>query len=137
MNNIIQILNSNHFLFRSHMYKLIPFIQHIDIDYTKYIRHNNNTYDRNIIYKNNLFEIVIINWMPNQYSKIHGHPENGCIMKVLDGCLYESRKVDNYILDYYHDINNTSFVTGKHYIGNYTNKPSISMHIYSPPNYYK
>lgn len=137
MNSIIKILNNNHFLFKTHMSSLIPFIQNIDIDYTKYIKVNTNTYDRNTVYKNDLFEIVMINWMPNQYSKTHGHPSNGCIMKILDGRLYESRTINNHIVEYEHLKNNISFVSDTHYVGNYTNKPTISMHIYSPPHDYE
>ena len=142
MNNIIKILINNRKLFKLNMENLIPLIQDINIHYTeynKYIKYNKNNYNRNYIYKNDIFEIICITWLPGQYTKEHEHPENGCIMKLLDGSLYESINRNKNMLHYHHKKNSITFMHnkfGKHLIGNHTDKPSISLHIYSPPNYY-
>jgi predicted metal-dependent enzyme (double-stranded beta helix superfamily) len=66
--------------------------KYIGIDWIKYIKYNNNKYNRIRLdnLSNSKFEIYIICWKPMQLSPIHDHSENGCIMKVLDGSLKET-----------------------------------------------
>ena len=45
----------------------------------------------NLIFRNEKYEIYLICWNKKQISKIHDHPENGCILKVLKGELIEYR----------------------------------------------
>lgn len=79
-------------------------------------------------------DIAIISWHGGSETPIHGHPENGCWVGVLDGELkvQEHRSngivVDKTLLqgsNYY--IND---VIGKHKIIH--DKPATSLHIYSP-----
>lgn len=58
-------------------------------DWLKYVKFNDNTYHRNIIYETNDIQIVIISWKPNQSSCIHDHPQRGCLLKILYGDVYE------------------------------------------------
>ena len=58
------------------------------IDNYKNKYHNDSgIYYRHSIYKKNNYEVVLIYWCPYSYSRIHSHPNKGCIMKVLKGYL--------------------------------------------------
>ena len=110
------------------------------IDWKKYIQYNNsNIYNRNVVYQDSDFEIVIITWNKNSKSEIHDHCKNGCAFKLLQGNLkediYDSKlnKIESEIIL----PNNISFINnnmGYHRIIN-QDVLSVSMHIYSPPNY--
>lgn len=92
---------------------------------------------RDRIYCDDVYEIFIIYCNEDYTSPIHSHSENGCILYVLDGCLEETVYSHSGITH-----NKTirsfdkSFITnaiGTHQIKAATE--SISVHIYSPPNY--
>ena len=109
-------------------------------DWKQYIKFNNMKYNRIKLnkYSNDVFEFVLICWSPNQESPIHNHPTNGCIMKVLDGSLEETLYDTNMNMlgMSIYNKNNTSYIDnmkGIHKIK--SNDFSVSLHIYSPPNY--
>jgi cysteine dioxygenase len=109
-------------------------------DWKKFIKYSNlSNYKRNTIYQDTEFEIVIITWNKNSKSEIHDHSKNGCALKLLQGNLIEEiydlklNKIKSESLL----TNNISFINnniGYHKIIN-QNELSVSMHIYSPPNY--
>ena len=43
------------------------------------------------LYRNNDFEILLINWDKHQGSPIHNHADNGCVLKMMKGELFEKR----------------------------------------------
>ena len=112
-------------------------------DFNKYldlfqIKSNNKNYYKNIIYKNNVFELVLIKWDKDSETNIHSHPENGCLLKPISGKIKEIRYLNNQKEEktdlkinevyYMHDK------IGKHKI--IANESSYSIHLYSPPNFY-
>jgi hypothetical protein len=58
-------------------------------DWKQYISFSDKTYKRNKIISTKYVDVYIICWKQNQVSKIHNHPDNGCIVKLLDGHLIE------------------------------------------------
>ena len=113
-------------------------------DWKNYVSESNsNKYHRNIYksgIKNNMYELIIITWFPNNYSKIHNHADNGCLLKVLDGELIEKKYTHK--LEEYEEIkyckNEISYMNnnlGLHSILNNKKTPTISLHIYSPPRF--
>ena len=105
-------------------------------DYSKFSP-KPDSYSRNRIFNNESFEILILAWDKDSKTPVHDHPENGCVLLLLDGSLVEERiseyttifsKVIPGKLSY---IDNTH---GKHSIT--AKKKSWSLHIYSPPFYY-
>ena len=50
---------------------------------------NDKTYNKEVVFSNDIFEIIIITWGINQSASAHDHANNGCWMKVLDGSLEE------------------------------------------------
>ena len=96
-------------------------------------------YQKNLIFRNNLYDIFIFNWTPMSKTKIHNHAKNGCIMKILDGELTNTiynknlEKInENSMIK--NDVNFISDDIGYHSISN-VNYNSMSIHIYSPPNH--
>ena len=117
-------------------------------DWKNYVQFNDTKYNRikipTLLSDNQIFEIIIICWKKDQQSQIHDHPENGCLLKLLDGKLQETKykkyedslyPTDTNIFDL-NEPNNTSYLCGKfglHSIKALEN--SVSIHIYSPINY--
>ena len=65
-------------------------------EWKNYVSINPTKYNRNLVLRNEHIEIFVITWNTNQASKIHDHPEKGCILKVLLGEIHEKRyKKDN------------------------------------------
>jgi len=106
-------------------------------DWYKYIQENDTKYNRNIVFKNNKLELIIITWKSTQGTLIHGHPENGCLFKILTGNLQETfySKSGNDVITNY-KINDVSYIHnnyGKHKVTNISKNTAISLHLYSPP----
>jgi len=88
------------------------------------------------------YEIMLLNWGPYSKTKIHNHPKNGCILKIINGNLEETK------YDYYYkqinkpnkliknDISYIDDTIGYHTIFNNSNNITHSLHVYSPPNFY-
>jgi hypothetical protein len=101
-------------------------------DWVYYIQDATDTYKKNIIYQNKYYEMVLISWSANANTGFHNHPMNGCLLKVMEGCLNEN----------YNDmINKTiSGAIGMRHHGDIhcitTTIPSYSIHIYAPPLFY-
>ena len=117
-------------------------------DWKNYKKFCEKGYTRNLAFRNERFEILVICWNKGQSSPIHDHPVNGCLVKILKGTLVEEcfqMKDDNPILTDINkitsvDINNSiSYQEGKtglHRIINPSETEcSVTIHIYSPPNY--
>lgn len=89
-------------------------------------------------YSNELFEIILICWDINSETKIHDHPEKGCVLYLIDGILEEQLFNKDIILYKTTIFNskNTSYMENS--IGFHKIKcidKALSLHIYSPPNH--
>jgi predicted metal-dependent enzyme (double-stranded beta helix superfamily) len=114
-------------------------------DWKDYVRHDpNNLYTRTKVLEEEEFDIYVLTWNPESKSKIHNHPEFGCLMRVMQGNLTECRyTLENKTLKpiSYITANNKTPTTyihdsiGYHEIGNNSSEPGVSIHIYSPKNY--
>lgn len=113
-------------------------------DWSDYVKFSEISYNRNLVFRNDIFEIMVICWNYDQHSCIHDHPNNGCFLKALQGDLIEEcyEIVNGKLIVI--NKNNLSIgsiayqkgTTGIHRIINpYSNKRAITLHIYSPPNY--
>ena len=104
-------------------------------DWKKWSNYSNKSYKRNLVYRDNEIEILLLCWKPEQETPIHDHAENGCIVKILEGKLTETiyMKEEQDI----HEIEKGEITyldnsIGIHKIKN-NNVCSVSLHIYSPP----
>jgi len=99
-----------------------------------------DTYCRNVISQENLkYSLVIIGWKPLQFSPIHNHPSQGCMVIPFQGVLEEIRYNEstlNPIGKSQIEFGQFSYITDKlgvHALGNASDKEqAVSLHIYSP-----
>jgi len=109
------------------------------IDLLKYYNFSDNNYTRNLIIQSQNIQILLICWNCNQKSPIHNHPQQGCILKLIEGELLEERydiKEVNKISENKIKVNDISYIDNSiayHRIINpsYREK-AVSLHIYSP-----
>jgi cysteine dioxygenase len=85
-------------------------------------------------------DIYIITWNKFQHTQIHDHSENGCIMKLLQGQLYENiynneLKPEKNTLLVNGDVSFIKNNMGYHSIFNKENQVAVSIHVYNPPNH--
>lgn len=112
-----------------------------DENWKEYISFSDKSYTKNLIFRNEKYEIYLICWNKKQMSMIHDHPENGCILKVLKGQLIEYRydtKEIELIELFNHTEGSIAYIDnniGYHKVGNDSNNKAISLHIYSPPKF--
>ena len=109
-------------------------------DWKEFVKINDEKYNKEKVYVNDSFEILILTWGVNQKADIHNHAENGCFLKMLEGDLeetlyddklneLETRQLTKNQISYMH--NNI----GLHCVKNKSDKIAVSIHIYSPPNH--
>jgi cysteine dioxygenase len=98
-------------------------------------------YKKNLVFRNSNFEVFIICWKPRQFSPIHDHSENGCILKIIKGELTEyiyNREplklieLNNLTKNSIGYIDNNQSI---HKMINESTENCVSLHIYSPPNF--
>jgi predicted metal-dependent enzyme (double-stranded beta helix superfamily) len=124
---------------------LKPILQsYVGDDWKHHCCFSSEKYQRNRIYINDQIEILLICWDINQKSCVHDHPENGCLVRLMEGELredcYKLSDENKLVLVSSYDIpiGGISFkkgTTGLHSIINPSDKRSCSLHIYSPPQY--
>lgn len=121
--------------------KAIPYInEYQSNDYLQYLTFDTLKYKKNLVYRDKDFEIFVVGWRSKQFTPIHDHSKNGCLFKILEGSIVEQlydkdlkslghkllkKGMNSYIHNKrcYHSMNNISLIN------------SVSLHIYSPPNY--
>jgi hypothetical protein len=105
-------------------------------DWNNYIT-NTESYSKSIIYKNKQYELLLISWKKDTETKYHNHPKNGCYLKVIEGELLEINKINNEISYNLLTPSNDGFKKHNEYHKIIALKDSYSLHLYSPPNFYK
>jgi cysteine dioxygenase len=114
-------------------------------EFLPYIYFREDTYGRNLVAKNDFFELLVLTWLPNQRTKIHDHAGERCWMTVQLGEL---------TMKNYHAPKNGSnelvsmgatetckegravYIDdgiGIHSITNCSRKPAVSVHLYAAP----
>ena len=114
-------------------------ITHKDVE--PYVKINPEKYNRHIVHKNDVVELVIITWNAKQGSPIHGHPSGGCIYKIIQGQIteYVYSAADHNVIDKtnHYVKGDTNYIDngfGFHKVVNeHKEAICISLHLYSPP----
>lgn len=52
-------------------------------DWKQYVEFTDETYNRVLLGRTDTYEIFLICWGIGQASKIHDHPSQGCVLKML------------------------------------------------------
>lgn len=97
-------------------------------------------YCKNILKSTLDFDIILICWKKGQSSGVHDHPDNGCILKILKGCLHEDIYCNNELTKKCSrklEKEQLAFQLGKTGLHNVSSpdQDSISIHIYAPGCY--
>jgi len=101
-------------------------------------------YHKILVKINDIVEMFVIKWGKSAESCIHDHPDDGCIVKILDGTLREDvyeKECDDKINFLSTNVLKTNDIGYResnkilHKITNINDKESVSLHIYSKPNY--
>ena len=109
-------------------------------DWHQYIKDLEGTYVRNVVYRSDFIELIIIIWSGHSQTPVHDHASGGCWIKVLSGIIQEKRydlslaptKTTIIKQDGMCYIDNS---IGYHKIINSENVPVCSLHLYAPPDY--
>lgn len=110
-------------------------------DWQNYESFDESQYIKNLVFRNDNYEMFIVCWNSKQGSLIHDHADNGCVLKILKGKLIEYRyNTDNLELKELSCLTKDSISyidneIGYHKIINDTKSETVSLHIYSPPRY--
>ncbi len=106
------------------------------------IRNNENSYYKYNLYNSELFDIFDIKWEKNSFSKIHNHPEKGCVVYLYNhGDLSELNfvKIANeikYMNTKHLGFGDIGYKIGDKYLHKiYSNIYSETVHIYIPGNF--
>lgn len=96
---------------------------------------------KNEIINNNSLTIKLIKWNPYYEGPIHGHNNNHCYFKVVNGSLNEIINTNsNMKVENYYQVQNIGYISdtvGQHKIKNLSNDYSYSLHIYFKNNIIK
>lgn len=118
----------------------------VDMDeFASYVYFREDTYGRNFVAGNDLYEMLVLTWLPGQHTPIHDHDGQRCWMQMIAGRLdfknYHpiDRKKPQLIAKgppETHEVGEGVYIDdsmGVHSIQNTSTKPAISLHIYSTP----
>lgn len=107
-------------------------------DWREYVTGPGNT----PLFQNEHFRLVLIYWEGYARSKKHGHPEGGCLLKVLSGRLTEARfdpfEPQRMVGEFHFSRGEVSYIhdaLAYHIVENPVAEPAVSLHIYSPGIY--
>ena len=107
-----------------------------------YMFFSEKKYTRNLLHKQPDYELLLLCWMPNQISPIHGHEGEKCWMRVEAGELYftdyiETNGPNDIIVEPRHSqVGGRGFVDGPafiHQVANRSFQPAMSLHLYARP----
>lgn len=113
-----------------------------------YLHFKNNAYTRNLIYKNELFELLALCWDAGKTSHIHNHCGQSCWMatpigrllvqnyRIVAGCETDSHCDLEPSTSFWMDASNPGAVDPEepiHSVGAPPDTRAVSLHIYSRP----
>ena len=110
-------------------------------NHKQYSFFDNRYYTRNLIFRDEHFEIILLCWGPGQIAPIHGHEGEKCWARVETGTLkfsnYDLLSRDPLQLKLLESIDaDVGYLDGPaeiHSVENISDKPASSLHIYARP----
>jgi len=103
---------------------------------------NEKPYTRNCLINNDKFTVLLLCWNPNVKSAIHDHPCDACFIKVIRGCIKETKYImegDNItqFSNNFHIENQVSYMNNGNVLHSISNPSrdvgSVTLHVYTPP----
>ena len=110
-----------------------------------FIHFRDDTYGRNLVYRNPFFELAVLTWLPGHRTPIHDHANQRCWMMIESGELifknYETPSSAGSKLRAISEAQKSRAGTqlyidddiGIHAITNASQKPAVSVHLYAGP----
>lgn len=108
-----------------------------DLEFCSVIHSENDSYGRNVIAETPFFELMIVTWLPGDFSMIHNHGDaNWGVVKILGGLTHRVFRLEEELLI---QIKEEELCQGDirlvsneliHQMGNSTGAPVLSLHIY-------
>ena len=110
-------------------------------DIKDYIHYDKAKYTRHLIYRDSLFELLLMCWKPGQKAPVHGHEGEKCFMRVEEGSLlftnYTLESTQPLRLNMVDSIRGDSgFLDGPadlHSVENIYSQNAITFHLYAKP----
>ena len=120
------------------------YLQHLSFnekELNKYSLHKDNSYTRNLVYRDADFELLVICWPPNTSAPIHGHEGEKCWARVQEGqlqiCNYEEISSNPLELNMIQKLScSPGFLDGPadiHSVENLSDDFATSLHVYAKP----
>lgn len=111
-------------------------------DWKQFEHYNTEHYARTLVHIDDHMEMLVLCWDINQGCPVHDHPENGCLVRILQGEVTEKVYIMNEKPEFLsQSILPCGGITYKegdrllHEIYNHSGHRAASLHIYSPPHY--
>ena len=107
----------------------------------EYAHFKDQKYCRNLVHKENDFEIILVCWKAGQVAPIHGHEGEKCWARVERGtlqiCNYEQKSLNPLLLKRVEKVlGGPNYLDGPadiHSVENISSDSAISLHIYARP----
>ncbi len=109
---------------------------------SRYVIFNKACYTRNLIHRNDYFELMVICWDAGHQTPLHDHNQSSGWMLPIEGNIHETRyqmKQDpkpHFEKVSTHPVAGAAYIDdfiGMHVLHNDSGKQAITLHLYSPP----
>ena len=98
-----------------------------------------NNYCRKPLISKDEYDLLICCWKPGQGAPYHGHPNQGCLVKMLKGSLQEELKLADGNESVKHNTEGAvAYINdsiGVHQVKNISEDNAVSLHLYAPGGY--
>ncbi len=85
------------------------------------------------------YDLLLCCWKPGQMAPIHGHPNQGCLVKIISGTLTEEIIYNNgkkeIRVNRESDVGYIHDSIGQHSVSNESTENAVSLHLYAPGGY--
>lgn len=120
--------------------QILSWFSELDIEgIHEHFMFEDNHYCRVPLIANNSYDLLLCCWKSGQQSEYHGHPDQGCLVKILSGTLTEDIKFTNGTVETRNnctgDVAYINDETGVHKIKNNSSEEAVSLHLYAPGGY--
>lgn len=106
-------------------------------EFERFVAFKEDAYLSKTLFRTEIFEIRLLCWKPFQQTPKHPHPQNGCLIKIIEGKLIEEKFINSDKIEAVYKKGDVSYINALefHVLKN-SDLDSISLHIYAPSGFY-